>query len=75
MKITEGQSLTVRCFAEALPESTNFTWTKNDQLISALPTLYMDIVNRKDAGRYTCTAMNLIGAGNIKTDVVVFCKY
>lgn len=75
MKITEGQSLTIRCKADALPEYTNFTWTKMDQLISALPTLYIDVVSRKDAGRYTCTAMNLIGTGSIETDVVVFCKY
>lgn len=75
MKITEGQSLTIRCNAEALPEPTNFTWTKLKKLISALPTLYIDVVNRKDTGTYTCTAMNLIGTGNIETDVVVFCKY
>ncbi|VDH95758.1 Hypothetical predicted protein, partial [Mytilus galloprovincialis] len=72
IEIIEGQSLAFRCNADALPEPTNYTWTKMNHSISALPTLYIEEVKRKDAGRYICTATNLIGAGNIETELTVF---
>lgn len=78
MRIIEGHPLTIRCYGNGYPNPDNFTWTKQtdlfENLISNLPSLYINSVKRRDAGRYACEASNMIGTGRKEIDVLVMCK-
>lgn len=74
--IKEGNNLTVNCIAEGNPEPYNYTWTKigeTTRLISTLPAFIINVIQRKDAGLYSCVVTNKIGSGKADTNVVVMC--
>ncbi|CAC5381085.1 unnamed protein product [Mytilus coruscus] len=74
LMIEEGNKLTVNCIAEGNPEPYNYTWTKMSEttrLISTLPAFYINVIQRKDAGLYSCVVTNTIGSGKADTNVVV----
>lgn len=76
--IEEGKQLTVGCFADSNPEPKNYTWIKMSEharLITTLSTLYIDAVQRQDAGLYACVVTNIIGSGKAEINVVAMCKY
>lgn len=80
---TEGESLRVEAKANANPMSIAYTWTKDglpistngiDRIVSEGPVLNITKLTRKDAGIYTCEAVNSQGAATINITVVVECK-
>lgn len=75
VRIIEGYPLTIGCNGNGYPDPDNFTWTKktvlSENLISNLPTLYLNNVRRTDAGKYACEASNIIGMGRKEINVVV----
>ncbi|CAC5399805.1 unnamed protein product [Mytilus coruscus] len=75
VSVIEGQPLIVRCNGHSYPNPDNFTWTKrtelSENLISNLPSLYINNVKRTDAGKYACEAANMIGSGRKEIDLLV----
>ncbi|CAC5403800.1 NCAM [Mytilus coruscus] len=75
VRITEGNQLTIICNGNGYPNPNNFTWTKKTELsgnlISNLPSLYINNVKRTDAGKYACEAVNMIGTGRKEIDLLV----
>lgn len=78
VKIIEGHPLTTECYGNGYPDPANYTWTKKTglfwNLISKLPTLFINNLKRTHSGRYACEASNLIGTGRQELDVLVMCK-
>lgn len=81
----EGESLQVAMVANANPMSVTYTWTKDglpilasgngiERLVSEGPILNITKLTRKDAGIYTCEAVNSQGAAMINITVIVECK-
>lgn len=81
----EGESLQVAMVANANPASVAYTWTKDglpilasgsgiERLISEGPILNITKLMRKDAGIYSCEAVNSQGAALINITVIVECK-
>ncbi|XP_062996712.1 B-cell receptor CD22-like [Elgaria multicarinata webbii] len=61
-KITEGNSVTLRCFSQGNPPIQNYTWYKDNELlfIEQKEVLFSKIKAR-NSGTYYCEAQNLIG--------------
>ncbi|OPL33601.1 hypothetical protein AM593_04949, partial [Mytilus galloprovincialis] len=74
LMIKEGNNLTVNCIAEGNPKPYNYAWTKiceTTRLISSLPAFIINVIQRTDAGLYSCVVANEIGSGRADTNVVV----
>lgn len=81
----EGESLQVGMKANANPMSIAYTWTKDglpistngngvERIVSEGPILNITKLARKDAGIYTCEAINSQGSAMINITVIVECK-
>lgn len=76
--IEEGSQLKVNCFADGNPDPENYTWirmSEQKRLVSTLHTLYINPVQRKDAGLVACEVTNRIGNGKTETNIIVTCRY
>ncbi|CAG2250729.1 unnamed protein product [Mytilus edulis] len=72
LMIKEGNNLTVNCIAEGNPKPYNYTWMyETTRPISTLPAFIINVIQRKDAGLYSCVVTNKIGSGKADTNVVV----
>lgn len=66
IKATRGQSIQLRCKAKGYPVPLKVSWSKDGtsipynqrQVVSVDNTLLIDSVQREDAGRYKCIAVN-----------------
>lgn len=82
----EGEALDVTLSANANPPSITYTWTKDglpilssgnsgaDRVVSEGPILNITKLTRKDAGIYTCEAVNSQGSAMINITVIVECE-
>lgn len=82
----EGEPLQVAMKATGNPQSIAYTWTKDglpistggnsvDRIVSEGPILNITKLHRKDAGIYTCEAVNSQGSAMINISVIVECKF
>ena len=73
----EGSPVTIACKASGKPLP-DVAWIRNGVLESSgkkTTFLKFDIINRTDAGQYTCRANNSMEVTSINTTIVVHCEY
>lgn len=78
----EGQTLKIELSAFANPMTMTYVWSKDgalldtkQRIISDGPNLIFSKLHRKDAGTYTCEAMNSQGTATFAIKVSVECKF
>ncbi|XP_047433445.1 B-cell receptor CD22-like [Mugil cephalus] len=72
-EIVEGSSVTLTCSSDANPAA-NYTWYKNQTLVSNGPQLVLSSVQPSDSGEYQCTAENTMGKMS-STYIIIDVKY
>ncbi|XP_062996140.1 B-cell receptor CD22-like isoform X2 [Elgaria multicarinata webbii] len=61
-KITEGNSVTLRCFSQGNPPIQNYTWYKDNELLFIKQKeVLFSYIKASNSGTYYCEAQNLIG--------------
>lgn len=66
MSVERDSTATLVCSVEAKPEVTSVKWMRDDVVISTAFKHTIHRVSETDAGRYTCTADNMLGRADSK---------
>ena len=72
-EIVEFSSVTLTCSSDANPAA-NYTWYKNQTLVSEEPQLVFSSIQSSDSGEYHCTAENVLGTRSENIHINVKCE-
>lgn len=66
LRVERDSSATLQCTVDAKPKVQTVKWTRNGRYISNLNSHVLHRVSLQDAGKYTCSADNLLGKAGEK---------